>query len=258
MRNFWEFVVAAGVLGGGSVILAIVLFVIAAIEHFRDRNVAAAWLFIIACLAFCFGAFSAWNQERESVERSTTEISHLNEQIASLVESHIAADIEFAVLGAQPKGSHAGLIVSLRNSGAESAVIPDSWQLSAVTSNGMTYRGWANTLKDKNLDFCLGPHKLMRLVKSDALYLKASERPIARNGYAQGFLWFAFPDLDRELLVTSDTKLVLMAKSVSGQTIETTIDIGELIRRSSEPTKFFAGIQNPIPLDQPCSPNQPY
>lgn len=258
MRNLWQFLVAAGALGGGSVILAIILFIVAVIEHLRDRNVGAAWLFMIGCLAFCFGSFAAWKDERASLDERTAQVNQLQQQIGSLTHSQVAAEIEFSILGAQGHGSHAGLIVSLRNAGAETAVVPDSWRLVAITANGTPFEGWANTLKDKNLDFCIGPHSLMRFVRADALYLKASAHPIGRNGFEQGFLWYSFPDLQRSQLVSPDTRLVLSATTVSGQTVQAEISIKELSLRSNQPTRFFPGIENPRLLDEPCQENQPY
>lgn len=258
MRDLWDFFLAAGFLGGGSVILAIILFTVAVIEHYRDRNVGATWLFVIGCLAFCFGAFSAWQEERRAVGEKSSEVTKLKRELDSLKESQISAKIEFGILGNQPSGSSAGIIVSLKNAGAASSIAPDSWKLTAVTADGRTYEGWANTLKDKNLDFCFGSNTIRRFVKSDALYLKASSAPIAHNGYLQGFLWFAFHKLSGDSLKSLDTKLVLSATTVSGQSLQSEIAIEELKKRSSQATQFFAGIENPNPINEPCKENQPY
>lgn len=251
MQDILDFIVAAGFAGGGSVILAIVLLIIAIIEHRRDHNVPAAWLFIVACIAFCFGGFCAWQSERDRANVLSEDKKNLGKQIDDLSKSNISADIQFAILGQQTIGSHAGIIVSLRNDGAPAAIIPDSWNLVVVTPDGNSHVGSASTLKDKNLDFCINGNSIRRFVKKDALYLKAMN-PIARNGFEQGFLWFGLPDLNTNDLKNPETELKLTAKTVSGQDFHTEISVQELIRRSSEPAKFFAGIENPNPIPGRC------
>jgi len=64
--NFIKFLKAAGSIGGGSVVLAIVLFVISIEEHFRNKNVNAYWLLLIAAIAIAFGAYRAWAAQSET------------------------------------------------------------------------------------------------------------------------------------------------------------------------------------------------
>ncbi len=211
-------------------------------------------------VALCFlgvAVFSAWRDQKKKVESSMEEVRNLRLQISALNQPAFSARIDFAILGAQPKGSQVALIVSLTNTGAPSAVLPESWELKAVAADGRSFEGWPNTLKDKNLDFCLSPKMLMRFVRSDALYLKAS-RPVDRNGYQQGLLWFGFPDLPRELLIQPATRLILAATSITGEDFKTEITVQRLQELSQSGTKFFAGIENPAPIHENCTENAPY
>jgi len=63
MTTFGRFIKAAGLLGGGSVVLAILLFLITIIEHIRDHNVEVFYLVLLAAVFFCFGAYQAWHDE---------------------------------------------------------------------------------------------------------------------------------------------------------------------------------------------------
>jgi hypothetical protein len=68
MRKILSFFRTAGLLGGGSMILATILFVVSVVEQFKDRNVPAYWLLLAAALAFCFGAYSAWEKEDRALK----------------------------------------------------------------------------------------------------------------------------------------------------------------------------------------------
>jgi hypothetical protein len=50
----------AGALGLGSVSFAFISWVLAAVEHHRDKNAPAFWLILIGCAFFCIGCFKAW------------------------------------------------------------------------------------------------------------------------------------------------------------------------------------------------------
>jgi hypothetical protein len=72
--NFIKFLKAAGSIGGGSVGLAIVLFGISIEEHFRDKNVNAYWLVLVAAIAIAFGAYRAWAGEFEKNTKPSLKI----------------------------------------------------------------------------------------------------------------------------------------------------------------------------------------
>lgn len=63
MRTFAKFFKDAGYYGGGSVVLAIILFAIAIWEHASGKNIATWWLELIAVLVFCYGCLVAWYKE---------------------------------------------------------------------------------------------------------------------------------------------------------------------------------------------------
>jgi hypothetical protein len=147
---------------------------------------------------------------KKLVSKRDSQIEILQRQVDDLTKSDTRGKIVWAILGSQWNGSHVGIIVNLSNEGASSAIDPQSWKFSAHKA-GQEYIGLPNTLLDKNLDFCLGTQKTMRFVRKDALYLKASE-PIGRNGFIQGFLWFAVAGLPDTGLKDPSTVLRLQGK----------------------------------------------
>jgi hypothetical protein len=62
MEKVRRFFAEAGALGVAGVIFAFVLWIIAAIEHFNDKNIPASWFMLGGCVAFCFGSFMAWSK----------------------------------------------------------------------------------------------------------------------------------------------------------------------------------------------------
>jgi hypothetical protein len=67
-NRFFEFIQTAGLLGGGSVLLSIILFGITIWEHVKGENIASAVLGVLVIVFFCVGAFIAWLQERKKFE----------------------------------------------------------------------------------------------------------------------------------------------------------------------------------------------
>jgi len=216
------------------------------------------WQLLILLVFFVLGAsYMLWRDDQKENARLFAANSQLQQRINDLTLSAITGEIQFAILGKRATGSHAAIIVEIKNEGAPTGIIPSSWHLTATDPDGKKHQGWANNLKDENLDFCLGPNELMRIVRSDALYLKA-ESPIGRNESKQGFLWFGFPDLPASQLKHPDSSLLLEADTVSGQHVLFVTTIKRLIELSSLPARFFAGIKNPSPLNLPCKDNHPY
>lgn len=64
----FEFLKTAGTLAGTGVLVAIALFVVSFYEHLNDHNVRASVLTIVAIVCYCWGAYSAWSNERERFE----------------------------------------------------------------------------------------------------------------------------------------------------------------------------------------------
>jgi hypothetical protein len=100
MRNIIAFFKTAGVLGGGSMIFAVILFGISIEEHFRDKNVSPYWLVFGAAVAFCFGAYQAWNRTREELEKERTR----NEG------SRVEGKIDFALLDQKDKAANGTIL----------------------------------------------------------------------------------------------------------------------------------------------------
>jgi hypothetical protein len=72
-----EFFVAAGRLGGGSVVFALCLFVVSIYEHIADHDIPAYWLEGLGLLALCFGAFIAWSQENRRYLTAARELTEV-------------------------------------------------------------------------------------------------------------------------------------------------------------------------------------
>jgi hypothetical protein len=72
MLRFGQFLKAAGTYGGGSVLLAILLFGISIGEHIKDKNVSVGWLEWVALVFFCFGAYKAWDNTDKKLRDANT------------------------------------------------------------------------------------------------------------------------------------------------------------------------------------------
>lgn len=257
MRDFFGFLLAvlnnwAGYATGGMIVATIALYFM-----WKDRPMGRTIGLGLSVLFLFMAFFKAWKDQKSLVDNAQKEVQKVIGQLTDLTVSRISGTVDFAILGAQPEnGSHAALIVSLTNTGAGSAIEPGSWKLLAITRDKSEHYGQPNTLLDKPLDFCLGAMRAMRFVRNDALYLKASI-PIPRNGFTQGVLWFGISGLERPKLVDPATTLVLQAKSVAGQNIHISTTVQELMTKSNQ-SAFFAGIENPRPLEMLCKENAPY
>ncbi len=165
----------------------------------------------------------------------------------------IGARIDSAILGREPNGSDAALVVTLINHGAQANIDPGSWRLTAIAPNGARYIGEPNTIY-KTLDFCFPPSTIRRFVPQDALYTKGAA---GLKAVTQGVLWFTFPGLQKAVLVDPGTVLNLSAEGTSGQNIRISVAISELLARTGQ-TEFFTGLQHPAPMRMPCKENMPY
>jgi len=67
-----QFIKTAGLLGGGSVLFAIALFAVAIYEHVKDADVQSSWLIALGVVFYSFGAYMAWNRERDAYEEEKT------------------------------------------------------------------------------------------------------------------------------------------------------------------------------------------
>jgi hypothetical protein len=215
----------AGYATGGLIVASAWLF-FAAKDRQMPKNIALALAASFLFMAF----FKAWKDKKDSAEVQRTENTRLQKQINDLSVTKVYGSIDFAILGAQPVGSHAALILTLGNNGAASAIDPGSWMLSVTASDGTVHYGMPTTILDKNLDFCFGGTQVRRFVRNDALDRKCLN-PVSMNGIVQGFLWFGLPSLDASRLKSPKTTLTVSGKTVSGQDFKVLATVLELSDR---------------------------
>ena len=60
-----QFLKSAGLKGAGSVALSVASFIVTVKKHIDKDDIDAAVFFCVGCLAFCYGAYLAWRNERE-------------------------------------------------------------------------------------------------------------------------------------------------------------------------------------------------
>jgi len=90
MGRFTAFLKGAGTYGGGSVVLAILLFAVAIGEHVKDKNIGVGWLEWIAIVFFCFGAYKAWDNTDKRLQESTRQLkAHLPNVIVEILSAYI-------------------------------------------------------------------------------------------------------------------------------------------------------------------------
>lgn len=213
-----------------------------------ERFVPLIWVVAIFCVGY--GFYAAWHNQFKRAEQAEG-------QVKSLTSADITGDIELGVIGQQGIGSHAALVIEVRNSGAPSGIPASSWRLTAIDPSGGRHTGSANTLANANLDFCLDEKRVMRFVRADALDIKTTSA-IGRNESKQGLLWFDIPSLPAPILKDPNTSLLVEADTVSGQHVSISSTVARLMELSSRPGIFLSGIENPRPLDMPCKENEKY
>jgi hypothetical protein len=182
-KDIWNFILAAGYIGGGSVILAVVLLIVSMIEHQRERNLSAQMFFLIACFAFCFGAYMAWHKQYEKTLRVQTTLDQMNNPVlhASIGQIFVA-----------PAGDHnqnaiVTVMVTVTNTGTPSIA-----------------QNWHSTIKlpGKNVELIDIPPPLntvtlsfenaspIMLLGSDYVPRKSMMQPIPTGGAAGGFMQY--------------------------------------------------------------------
>jgi hypothetical protein len=88
--KFLEFIKTAGILGGGSVTLAIISFGITALEHAKDHNVATAVFGFLTIVFFCVGAYTAWDKERDKRIEVENKYESERPRLMLVVNTHIS------------------------------------------------------------------------------------------------------------------------------------------------------------------------
>jgi hypothetical protein len=118
MGDIGRFVIAAGYLGGGSVILAVILFVVSVIEHRRGQNVEAKWVFVLGGLAFCVGSYMAWHDADAALQEETQQFSSLNLRLDNLTKPNFNLSFgQFVDIGTYKSQTSIIFVLSVSNQG---------------------------------------------------------------------------------------------------------------------------------------------
>ncbi len=106
--------------GGGSVTLAIILFVITGLEHYWDHNIRATIFAALGIIFFCGGAYIAWSKERDKYEA----------EVAKSGSPRFELDLGQLHVFYQPSSNQTYVLLSptLTNHGATSGA--SFWQIS--------------------------------------------------------------------------------------------------------------------------------
>ncbi|MGO8935185.1 MAG: hypothetical protein ACLPLZ_02445 [Terracidiphilus sp.] len=227
MGDLGRFIYSAGYFGGGSVIVAVILLAIAVIEHIKGKNVEAKWFFIVACLAFCLGAFMAWKDADNNLQVETHDKSDLQGQIEFLTEPNLSADITTIMAADSARTGNAImiLVVTITNRGAPSTfsigtdrlIFADgrSVILDEVPPSAAEY----TTIRNK------GDSPTVVLKGSDRLVPKADAAPIERGGGLTGWAMYIVPGFSKEEATQKGAQVRLEFFDVNGKLFSTQKEI---------------------------------
>jgi hypothetical protein len=189
MGNLWAFFLAAGELGGGSVILAVVLLVISIIEHLRDENIAARWLAGVAGLAFCFGAYQAWQAEHSS-----------NVDLRGKLTALTVPDLHpsfYRIATGHDKSGHTILFVwiEVTNNGAPSVATLEDISISQPGGRkfrAMVLPAFTKDTHIPNVNGVVGQN--VTLERNENFQILMHDKPIERGEEPVGWLEIVVPD----------------------------------------------------------------
>lgn len=178
--RFVEFITTAGYLGGGSVVLAIILFAIATWEHFKDHNVSPGLLAALGVVFFCFGAYWAWSKERDKFEAERNK----NESPDFVI------DITSIMAYFNPNSNTTCICVAatILNRGVDSAAL--HWR-GCYASPSISSTIWAMTIADPEFWWPPVAGYYLVMSKSDLLTARTSQ-VLAKGNSASGRLLFHF------------------------------------------------------------------
>jgi hypothetical protein len=216
MWDIWRFIIAAGYLGGGSVVLAIVLLVVSYIEHKRDKNVRATVLFVISCLAFCFGAYSAWHDADAALAEKTAENTQLSKRIEDLARPDFHVSLREVTVGSDtPDDTRVIFFMGITNTGAPS--IAPYKDATLTLADGRVIQGIrVLTPKSDNSLPVPGMSKgvVEPLLVADYLPIKAIKEPIPRGGEVNGWVDVQFP-ISSKVADVAGTVLTIRVRDVN-------------------------------------------
>ncbi|HLH36133.1 MAG TPA: hypothetical protein VKX41_15790 [Alloacidobacterium sp.] len=199
-----QFIRASGRLGGGSASLAVILLIISIEEHLRRQNVSAYWFILLAGVFFCFGAYNAWSNEHDALVQASEKNSKPSLQI-ELLAAFFEVD---PVPDKKDLQVHVYTYLRVTNLTAPEALIRDGSLTISVL--GIQYKGlgddarrMGNALEHVS-DFRIGGE----MISSDAFANTLSpfirllsnvnaNRPLRQGLTQEGFVAFAFPEIER-------------------------------------------------------------
>lgn len=173
-----EFIRTAGLLGGGSVLLAVVLFAIGIWEHYKEKNVPSMWLVATGVCSFAYGLYQAWAKERDAKEVALSQIEspEFDFQLGpTIVKFHEESNQTLFFL-----------IGRILNKGHKSITM--GW--SAVYRIGQSSEDLMSFYIRTPFSLLIDGEELL-VTNSDLLNVKTSENPIDRGCVANGRLLFA-------------------------------------------------------------------
>ncbi|HEX5236448.1 MAG TPA: hypothetical protein VFW25_14095 [Silvibacterium sp.] len=190
VRRPVEFIKTAGLFGGGSVTLAIILFLITGLEHYWNQNVTATVFAALGIIFFCFGAFTAWNKERDKYEAEVTKTGNPS-FVLDPGQMHVWYDIN--------RGQTMILLSpTLTNHGATSAAF--SWQIS-FNSSMLRIQVPYSSLPDSAMRWIVPPGNRALVLRNDKMLPFLTAEAVERGHSKSGRILFELPgNLERDIL----------------------------------------------------------
>lgn len=225
---FVRFIKATGRFGGGSVVLAIVLFGISIYEHLIGKNVPAYWLVLAAGVFFVVGAYDAWLSADKAFARESAK------SIQPLLRIELVRAF-FDVSKSENRNELQTYIyayLKVTNLNTPETLIEDGSLV--LTVDGKRYKGIGNDASkignalEHVTDFKLGGEVTTEvfgntLSQFPRLMSKVTaDMPLRRGITQEGFIVFAFPDLhdwnrDEPYLIRATDTVLSLRDSFDGQ-----------------------------------------
>jgi hypothetical protein len=199
--RFLRFIQAAGSIGLSSVGFGIVLFIIAIIEHVKDKNLPVYWLVAPAVLFAIYGAYRAWGTEHVAYER---EVAKNLKPLLKIEVQGSFFDVS-RIPDTQKIQVHIYAYLKVTNLTAAETTIKDGSLVMSVS--GLRYKGFGDDkgVMGKSLEHIsnfkiggettttdvFGKNTLSPFKKLPALN---SDSPLKRGITQEGFVTFTFTD----------------------------------------------------------------
>jgi hypothetical protein len=175
-----KFLNASGKIGGGSVIFAIVLFMVAIWEHYRQKNIPASLLIAAGITFFCYGCYIAWLKELQEKEH--------------IVSSLEKPDIKLDVVGsnyrydAEKDVTVFFLAASVINKGHPTSII--NWHIKYEFGGDVEFPDMPHLESAYTME--IGGYELV-YTNDDLLSIKCRETYIQKGQVVDGRLLYVLP-----------------------------------------------------------------